>query len=190
MKHMAHTLIASSLLILALAPSTQAQEWHVDTGLLLGEKQLDSEDWGNHEIQGSIGLLMDFRTDNMPVAIAVDLFGTGHEDTSNGKTDNASSVEMHLGARYLLATGTGWTPYAGAGVAVVSVQEEHYEQGKKHTPESSGCGWWVGAGVRYNLNDSFYLMADVRHSKANVEMNNVDLEAGGTNAGMGLGYHW
>jgi hypothetical protein len=51
-------------------------------------------------------------------------------------------------------------------------------------------GFWIGGGVYWTLGEHFNIGFDVRWSKAEVTIDGLDFEAGGTHAGLLLGYHW
>jgi hypothetical protein len=51
-------------------------------------------------------------------------------------------------------------------------------------------GFWVEGGIYWTLAEHFNIGFDVRWSKAEVTFYGVDGEAGGTHAGLLLGYHW
>ena len=51
-------------------------------------------------------------------------------------------------------------------------------------------GFWIEGGIHWTLAEHFNIGFDVRWSKAEVTINGVDGEAGGSHAGLLLGYHW
>ena len=51
----------------------------------IGQKTLDSDDWAlGYDEQGEIGLLCDFRGQDWPVSLAIELLGSAKEETFNG----------------------------------------------------------------------------------------------------------
>lgn len=179
-------LISASLLLVS-NQLAMAENWTGHAGLLLGEKQLDKQDWQPHETQGSVGLLIDLRPQSSPVALAVDMFGSGDEEQVDGGKQESASAELHLGARYYLPESSRFTPYAGAGLALVSVEQK---LAQKEREEDGGLGWWAGVGVRYRITEHVDLGADLRYSRANVTLDGDELQAGGRNLALGVGYHW
>jgi opacity protein-like surface antigen len=179
-------LISASLLLVS-SQLAMAENWTGHAGLLLGEKQLDKQDWQPHETQGSVGLLIDLRPQSSPVALAVDVFGSGHEERVDGRKQESYSAELHLGARYYLPVSSRFTPYVGAGPALISVGQK-LAQGERE--EDGGHGWWTGVGMRYQMTEHLDVGADLRCSRANVTLDGDELQAGGRNLAMGVGYHW
>lgn len=179
-------LISASLLLLS-TQLAMAENWTGHAGLLLGEKQLNKQDWQPHESQSSVGLLIDLRPQSSPVALAVDMFGSGNEERVDGRKQENASAELHLGARYYLPESSRFTPYAGAGMALIAVEQK---QEQREREEDGGLGWWAGAGVRYRMTEHMDLGADLRYSRANVTINGDELQAGGRNLALGAGYHW
>lgn len=179
--------LISAALLLASTPLAMAENWTGHAGLLLGSKQLDKQDWRPYDDQDSVGFLIDLRPQSSPVALALDLFGSGHEERVNGSDQETASGELHLGARYYLPTGSRFTPYVGAGLALVSVEQKLAGHDRE---EDGGMGWWAGVGVRYQMTDHMDLGVDLRCSRADVTLDGEDLQAGGRNLALGVGYHW
>ena len=54
--------------------------------------------------------------------------------------------------------------------------------------DNNGIGIWLNGGVYWTLSQHFNLGLDLRYSQADVTL--FDVDAGGTHAGVILGYHW
>lgn len=174
--------------------------------LFLGQKNLDSSDWGSSnpnlygdsfDQQDEYGVLMDFRGDYWPISLAVDFLDSSHEvDYPDGYVI-ASTNEMNLGVRQIFNIyGTSLYPYAGGGLAFIDAKIEdvyyygspcgYYDCGD----EDSAIGFWAGGGIIWQLPDQFNLGIDVRYSEATVTLNGRQYNAGGSHAGMTLGFRW
>lgn len=183
---MKHTITQISALVLAAsALNVQAAEWDGDLNLLLGGKTLDSSDWDDRDDHGAIGFLINFQQKDWPLAIVVDMFGTGKEQGTGANRIESYTAEMHLGARHYIDAGK-FRPYLGAGLSLVFAEENR----DSVTYDQTTDGTWVGAGVQYAISDSLSLMLDVRHSQADLTLNGVSVDAGGTFSGLGIGYRW
>ncbi|MGB1092104.1 MAG: outer membrane protein [Oceanobacter sp.] len=175
------------------APASADSDWDANVRLKLGKKTLDDKDWGQYDKHSSFAVLMDFRLMDSPFTVAVDLHGTGddecEDDYGSGCEDGATTAEFHLGGRYWLDTGSKWSPYAGGGLAQMHAQQPVTPGSDEHD-EDSGLGWWAGAGVMYQATDHINLSYDLRYSSAGVELNGKDVDAGGVNCGLSVGYNW
>ncbi|WP_221796299.1 outer membrane beta-barrel protein [Oceanobacter mangrovi] len=183
----AHMAAITTLISLAAftSPLANAVEWDGSINLLLGSKQLDSDDWPGMDQQGSMLLTFDIRPAASPVALAADLMFSAEE-----KGDiTAGTAELHLGPRWYIDNSSAFTPYLGAGVVAVNVLIEN-DDDDIADKEDSGNGWWAGAGVRYQFDEHFQAVLDVRYSDATVTIDDNERQAGGSNFAIGAGYRW
>jgi len=56
--------------------------------------------------------------------------------------------------------------------------------------DDTAMGFWFGGGLYVTLAEHFNLGLDLRQSKAEITLFDVEGEAGGTHAGVSIGYHW
>lgn len=181
---MSKSLILAGLLS-AFSANALAEDWTSNVRLSLGGKHLKSSDWKDKDEHSSIGLIMDFKPSSWPVAIAVDMFGTGEHKSDN--TNNNYTSEIHLGGRF----SKGFMqdriqPYVGAGLAggyaVIETQAKDYE--------GQGAGGWVGLGVDFKVYNNIKLGLDARYSSVKASILGKKRNIGGTNVGVTLGYQF
>lgn len=178
-------------LLLTAFTSAHAAEWNNQVRLSLGTKQLDSDDWGQHDEHGSIGLLLDFKKQDWPASIAIDLFGTGDENHVGANSYEGYTGSAHIGLRKHYDLGqTAVTTYFGSGIALVFAEEESRTAGLASKDDDSGTGYWIGGGIDYDLSDHVTLGFDLRYSNAEVSLFNSDREIGGVLYGFTLGYQF
>lgn len=202
MKLLKSTVVAALLLLSVPAFAVEGS-----VNLLLGQKSLESRDWGPdnpnlyledyYDQQDEFGVLVDLRGDYWPISLAIDILGSSYEvDYWNGYT-LASTSELDLGGRQIFNIyGTSLYPYVGGGVALVSARIEdvwyyggpcgYYDCGD----EDSSIGFWVNGGIYWALPGQFNLGIDLRYSDATVTFNGRDLNAGGSHAGITFGFRW
>ena len=141
-----------------------------NVNFFLGQKSLDSDDW--------------------PVNVAIDILVSADEATELGIRFESITSEINGGVRKIWeVSGSSFRPYIGGGLAIISAELE----GTSFTTVSdddSSLGIWLNGGVYWTLGRSFNLGLDLRYSRAEVNIFGVDVEAGGTHAGLILGYHW
>jgi opacity protein-like surface antigen len=86
-------------------------------------------------------------------------------------------------------SGSPIRPYIGGGLAFVNAEQKATTF--SYIPDDdNGTGFWLNGGVCWTLGQSFNLGLDLRYTQADVTLFNVDGKAGGTHAGVILGYHW
>lgn len=157
-----------------------------NVNVLLGNKTLDSADWAPWDSQGEFGILIDVAGPTWPVAIAIDLLGSADEHL--GIT--VSTSELDLGVRKVFdLTGSSLHPYLGGGLALITARiQDDWFGGEIH---DDGTGIWLSGGFFVTLGESFNLGLELRHSAANVDFGTpYSADAGGSHAGVLLGYHW
>ena len=174
-----------------LADEAQADNWTGNVSAYLGHKSVDDEDWPNLDSQRSAGVISDFRKQSWPVSIAADLIFAGDDHKNGGIEDTGGTMEIHLGARKVFTLDNSrFSPYVGSGVAIVAASLEREIVGVTVDDDETALGVWVGAGAYYAVTPRFNVGLDVRYSKAEVNLFDIDRKAGGLNAGLTIGYHW
>jgi hypothetical protein len=179
------TLVCIFSLIFMQSNRSLAGEWTGNANFILGSKVLDEDDWEPYEDQGEFGIDIDFRKQNWPVSIVVASYGSYEEKTVSGNTVEASTSELRAGARKVWKPMPKMRPYLGGGIALVRAELDGQEE-----DEDSGLGAWCGGGVYWTLGSSFNLGFNLGYSYGEVTLFGDDMDAGGSHAGLLLGYHW
>ena len=161
-----------------------------NVNFFLGQKTLDKNDWEPFEEQGEFGVLVDFKQESWPVSIAIDLLASLDEHTISGIETDASTSEFDIGVRKIWeVAGSSIRPFVGGGLAFINAEIEATNV-VSVSVDDSGTGIWLNGGVYWTLGQHFNLGLQARYSKAEVTLAGIDGEAGGTHAGIMLGYHW
>jgi len=178
------------LILMSIVISAQASEYTGNVNFFLGQKSLDSEDWSPVEDQAAFAVLVDFKQQSWPVSIALDFLGSYEESTEFGVKFEGMTSEFNAGIRKIWTTpGSSIRPYIGGGLAFISAEAEGTSFFTV-SDDDNAVGIWLNGGIYWTLGQSFNIGLDLRYSKAEVTLFNVDAEAGGTAAGLILGYHW
>lgn len=194
--------ILAALFISMAAPAFAVN----NINIFLGQKTLDSSDWGASSYlgyglpldeQGEFGVLMDFAGYNWPVSIAVDLLGSAREEdfystTWGPGTTTASTSELDVGVRKIFDIyGTSLHPYVGGGLALITgrIEDDYYYYGITDD-EDTGLGIWLNGGIYWSFAEHFNLGVDLRVSDADVTLYGETVNAGGTHGGLMFGYRW
>lgn len=185
---MKKSIIVTILMLFSITAHANGSSGNVN--FLLGTKSLDKDDWGPFDEQVAFGVLIDFKQQNWPISIAIDLLGSLDQETLSGVETEGSTTEIGLGIRKIWeVSGSSIRPFIGGGLAFVSA-ELKTNTFVTVSDDDTGTGIWLNGGVYWTLGPHFNLGLQARYSKAEVTLFNVDGEAGGTTAGLMLGYHW
>jgi hypothetical protein len=167
-----------------------ANAWTGNVNAFLGQKTLDADDWEPIDKQPEFGVLLDFKQQDWPISIAIDFLGSTDDTTVAGVLVEGSTSEFDVGIRKIWeVSGNPIRPYIGGGLAFVNA-EIRGTYIFTVTEEDTGAGIWLNGGFYWTLSQHFNLGFDLRYSQADVTLYNVDVKAGGTHAGILLGYHW
>lgn len=185
---MKKSIIVTILMLFVI--NAHANESSGNVNFLLGTKSLDSDDWGPFDEQAEFGVLVDFKQKNWPISMAIDILGSLDKETLLGVETEGSTSEFDIGIRKIWeVSGSSIRPFIGGGLAFINAEL------KKNTfvtvsDDDNGTGIWLNGGVYWTLGQHFNLGIQARYSKAEVTLFGIDGEAGGTHAGVMLGYHW
>ncbi len=169
--------------------NANANEWTGNVNFFLGQKTLDENDWAPADKQAEFGVLVDFKQSHWPVSIAIDFLGSTDEETVSGINFEGSTSEFDIGVRKIWeVAGSSIRPYIGGGLAFINA--EFKATNFPVSDDDNGTGIWLNGGVYWTLGQHFNLGLDLRYSQADVTLFGIDADAGGTHAGIILGYHW
>jgi len=72
----------------------------------------------------------------------------------------------------------------GGGIAFISATISGTDGYYSASESGSGTGIWLNAGIQFDVNDDFYLGAEIRSSSADVTLFNTTVDAGGRHIGL------
>lgn len=194
--------VAAFLIVGALAPAAMADG---NVNFIIGQKEMD-ENFGQREDieeQDMFGALIDFGVMDWPVNISFDIISSS-QDVDDDEFDlnlEGSTLELDLGAKLYFMKDTPFRPYVGGGLAFISaeIDEARDPDGdldfdEAHLEDES-LGYFVNGGLLWRIGERFNLGADVRWSKAEIEVEDDfgdprDVEAGGFSYGVFAGFGW
>jgi len=188
-----------------------------DANLWVGKKLISDETLEDQNVDDPTQWGAWISLDLGPVALAIDLLISGADDSRTDTEDIISStvrtdvdiLELDLGVRKFW--GQKARPYIGGGLAIAKADAQVTEQlsiGIVTLPAvtlldngDTGLGYWLNGGFIYTIGKSFNLGADLRYSDASVTLQptdlapdetapSLDVDAGGFQFGVMLGFHW
>lgn len=188
---MGKSAVCLAILIVISGP-VSAAEFSGNISGFIGKKSLDDNDWENTDSQGAFGVISDFKMSNWPVSIAADaMLSVSTEEGSNSQDIDASTGAFHFGVRKIwYVPGTSFNPYLGGGIAYSTGYQKRIINDIKQDSNDSAMGAWIGTGAYWrpfkHLNTGF----DLRYSQADIKLFDKEVDAGGFQGSLFIGYHW
>jgi hypothetical protein len=161
-------------------------DWTGNVNFFLGAKALDEDEWEPVEEQTEFGVEIDFRQQNWPVSIAIDILGAADETDFGGFDVESKTSELNIGVRKIWDKSPIVRPFIGGGVSFITGDFEAFGISE----DDSSLGLWLGGGVYWTLSEHFNLGLELKVSSAEVTLFGVDANAGGGHFGLLIGYHW
>jgi len=132
----------------------------------LGHKTLDEGDWQSLDSQTAIGVLFDIRKQSWPVSIVYNVVGSGDVDKSGSLETEGYTLEHRIGIRKTYDS-EKIHRYYGGGIALVEAEIKNKDNGiTTSEDDDSATGYWLGAGLYYDVTSQFILGFDVTYTNA------------------------
>ena len=167
-----------------MTPAVARADSKGDVNFIIGQKKLD-KDWDPNDSQGEFGAEVTWGGSDWPIAFATDIVASSAAADIIGVEVKDQSSELAFGVRKIWEAGHA-RPYIGGGIAKLAVQRE--AGGVK--VDDSTLGAWIGGGIFWRLGSRFNIGLAARISRGQVTLNGTDTEAGGSHAGLILGWGW
>ncbi len=166
-------------------------DWDVNLSAYLGHKSLNDSDWPRIDSQVSFGLMFDFKKQQWPVNIALDIISSteAFDIHVGSRRETSVTFEQHIGLRKYFMN-EAFRPYVGGGLANIHGEIKITDEGVRTKNDDTELGYWLGAGVYYEFNSQMLLGIDLRYSKAAGDVFELEREMGGFHSGVTIGYSW
>lgn len=170
-----------------------------NVNLFLGEKFLEKDNWEPLEKQFEGGILIDVKHNRFPIGIALDLlYSRDEEDIATFDLGigtyytNVESriMEFNLGLRKIWEAPKNLQPFIGGGLAIIKGNLESEALGVSVSDDETGFGLWADIGIYIILAKRFNLGIDVRWSRAEIDLFDIEARVGGWHFGAITGFHW
>ena len=166
-------------------PAIARAESKGEVNFILGKKMLDQADWEPVEDQGEFGAEVTWGGSDWPIAFATDIVASSHGGDLSFFQVEGQTSELAFGLRKIWEAGAA-RPYLGGGIAKIDAQLE--SNGVRE--DDTALGGWLGAGIFWRLGSRFNIGLAGRVSRGKVTVFGLEREAGGTHAGLILGWGW
>ena len=178
-------------LLLAFPAVALAGNFAGNANFFLGTKSLDKDDWEPVEEHGAFGVELSWGNTDWPVYIVSYLFWSADAQDFTLFETVAVTSELNVGVRKIWGESRKTRPYVGGGIAIVrGYVQERFDFFPDVDSSDAAVGPWVGGGVFWRLGSRFNIGMSARWSKADVEIFNRSVDAGGFQFGLLLGFGW
>lgn len=177
--------LSSAVLTLA-----QADDSSVNIKAYFGGKTIDDSAWSSQDGHGSIGILTDVKTGFQDIHVALDLFGSGSEDSTTSQVKGTYMAEAHLGLRKYFDLQSQFRLYIGGGFNFAYATQTNNDGSGKTEEEDMDTGLWLNGGIDYLMTEQITAGVDLRYATSNVELYDESVELDATAIGVSLGYSW
>ena len=197
-----------AVVVLATFPATAGG----DASILFGQKELSGGAFSTAGVESplQVGVAVNFDV-RWPVSLAFDLLKSSDNETKTFMAStptqfmtDVETLEFDVGVRKFW--GDKIQKYVGGGFAFIELDATQRMSGSLGpgsafdtlivNDSDSSLGYWLNAGLRYRLTNHFNIGIDVRHSDAEISLTPeadtdlADLDAGGTQYGVAIGFSW
>ena len=164
----------------------EESDWTGNANFFLGAKTLNGDEWEPADKQEEFGIEVDFKPQSWSVSIALELLSGSGEGTSGGYDFESKTSEINFGVRTIWDQFQRMRPFVGGGISII-----RGELSANRTSEARiGFGLWLCGGIYWTLADHYNIGLEVKFSSAEINLFDVDFNAGGGHFGLLIGYHW
>jgi len=186
-------------IILAMSPAAHAQSKSMgNINVLLGQRNLEENDWKPVHEQALLGVEADFKGKNWPVSLLLGFSGSKEDDNailingfnvSNAKLEG-STREFFVGARKYFFPGDGLMPYLNGGISFIKAKIAGSIAGFGLSGDDSSTGLFFGGGAIYRFG-SFNIGFDLRLlTGSDLTIGAVSATADYSQFALIVGYGW
>ncbi len=185
-----HFIVIAMVLFLSPFVLTHTAQAEGNINFMFGQKNLDSDDWEPVEDQMEFGLMFDYKPQTWPISIAVDVLYSEDDSSVSIFDVEGETLELNLGVRKYFPVTEQFKPYIGGGIAYIKGEVSASAFGLTASGDDSDFGFWVSGGAVVTFAQRFNIGVDFRYSQAEITIEGVDGEAGGTHILAFAGFHF
>ena len=157
---------------------------------VLGTKQIDNDDVRPRHL-GMLGVMSDFQFGSAPIRLAADLLLAGRTKEIGDDDVNLSTVELAVGGRFVIPTGSDFHPFVGAGLNLTSAHVSiDYDGGGSESDSDGTVGGYATLGAYYSIIGRINVGAMYRYSIAEVELFDEKDDIDAHHWAIMVGYSW
>jgi len=189
-------ILIASVLLLALPSISNAENPTGNINFIVGTKYTadDFSECFDLDKRIELGFSSDVKSKNWPISIAFDyLFSYADTELSTNKYGTKKDVsadfystESYLGVKKIFELNSSVRPFVGAGIYTVSM----YIHTSRDDEYDFGIGIWAGLGVYVMLSKHLDAGFAWKWSKAELNVFDQHLDAGGNHFDLMIGYHF
>ena len=175
---------------LFVSPSAQATSGNVN--FFVGQKSMDDSDyWDPTDDQTEFGLIFDMSERRWPLSLEMGFMMSSDDSSDGGVFRDATTSELFMGVKKIWAIRNfPLKPFVSGGLAYVSAEDEFENAFYSLEADDSALGFYLSAGAYATLSRHLNLGFLFRISKAELDLIDDDVDAGGEHFGLFIGYHF
>lgn len=158
----------------------------------IGQKSLDSSDyWDQVDDHTEFGIIFDMIEKGWPVSLELGLLMSSDKFSNDYYSREAKTSEFSVGIKKI------WTirnfplkPFVSGGLAFISADDEYEDYYGYDEYDDSAMGFYLSGGAYATLSQHLNLGLLFRISKADVDLYDDGVGAGGEHIGLFIGYHF
>lgn len=191
---MKKTLLFALFFALVTLASVPAHSTSGNINLFIGQKSLDDSDyWDPVDDHTEYGILFDMIEKGWPVSLELGLLMSSDKSTDDyDVTYEGKTNEFSVGIKKI------WTirnfpikPFISGGLAYISAEDSYdTDVTQTQSEDDSAMGFYLSAGAYATLSQHLNLGLLFRISKADVDLFEDGVGAGGEHFGLFIGYHF
>lgn len=184
-------LLALCFAIVTLS-SIPAHSTSGNLNLFIGQKSLDDSDyWNPVDDHTEYGIIFDMIEKGWPISLELGLLMSSDKSSDHIGTWEANTSEFSVGIKKIWAIRNfPLKPFVSGGLAYISAEDEYEEYGYSIQEDDSAMGFYLSAGAYATLSQHLNLGLLFRISKADVDLFDDGVGAGGEHIGLFIGYHF
>ncbi|MFH1282844.1 MAG: hypothetical protein ABII27_04190 [bacterium] len=179
----------------------EMNEFNKNYSFVVGQKNLDSDDWNTLDKQPEIGLEFDAAKNHWPVNAVLGIIYSKKNNTafstyfSGSKLEfikydlEASTIEIYGGIKKIFRSYEEKTyhPFVAGGITSIYGKLKNELE---RTISDSTIGVWMSAGINFMLGEKYFLGGLLRYSSGKLSFQGRDVHGGGSHYMFSVGMHF
>ncbi len=172
--------------------SVPAHSTSGNLNLFIGQKSLDDSDyWNPVDDHMEYGIIFDMIEKGWPISLELGLLMSSDESSDDYASWEAHTSEFSVGIKKIWAIRNfPLKPFVSGGLAYISAEDEFENAFGTSEEDDSAMGFYLSAGAYATLSQHLNLGLLFRISKADVDLFEDGVGAGGEHFGLFIGYHF
>ncbi|MFA6013185.1 MAG: outer membrane beta-barrel protein [Desulfobacteraceae bacterium] len=172
--------------------SVPAHSTSGNLNFFIGQKSLDDSDyWDPVDDHTEYGILFDMIEKGWPISLELGLLMSSDKSSDDYFSREAKTSEFAVGIKKIWSIRNfPLKPFVSGGLSYISADDEYEDFDGYLQEDDSAMGFYLSAGAYATLSQHLNLGLMFRISKADVDLLDDGVGAGGEHIGLFIGYHF